>query len=78
MLHVHPKLNDFYVGAGLKNTITGSNILKAIFNEPRLDHIGDSLDHIKRLPLYLELGFDREKFLLDYQGSAQKTGKIAR
>lgn len=66
LLHVYLRLNDLYVGAGLKNTIAGSNILKAVFSEPLLEHIGNSLDHIKMLPLYLEMGFDREKFLLDY------------
>ncbi len=66
MLHVYLRLKELYVGAGLKNTLAGSNILKAIFSDALLEHIGNSLDHVKMLPLYLEMGFDREKFLLDY------------
>lgn len=66
MLHVLLRLKELYIGAGLKNTLAGSNILKAIFSDALLEHIGNSLDHIKMLPVYLEMGFDREKFLLDY------------
>src|SRR6476620_7096185 len=31
-----------------------------------LEHMGNCLDHVKMLPIYLEMGFDRKKFIVDY------------
>ena len=69
MLHVYLRLMDCYIGAGLKNTIKMSKILSNIMTYELLEHIGNCLDHIKILPQYLDMGFDREKFLLDYHAS---------
>lgn len=66
MLHVYLRRKGCFIGAGLKMTIAQSRILTSIFSFALLEHIGNCLDHVKMLPLYLELGFTREKFLLDY------------
>ena len=38
-------------------------ILAATFKQVLIDHISNTLDHIKMLPPYLEMGFDRSQFV---------------
>lgn len=66
MLHVYLRMKECFIGAGLKHTIWQSKILTSILSENLLEHIGNSLDHIKILPIYLRMGFEREKFIIDY------------
>lgn len=66
MLHVYLRMNDCFIGAGLKNTIWQSKILTSMLSFDLLEHMGNCLDHIKMLPIYLSMGFEREKFILDY------------
>lgn len=66
LLHVHLRSKDCYIGASLTNFIIGDRILSSLFSDKLIDHIGNSLDHIKMLPLFLEMGFDRTLFLSDY------------
>lgn len=66
MLHVYMRMNDCYIGAGLENTIKGSRILSSILSANLIEHMGNCLDHIKMLPIYIELGFEKEKFIMDY------------
>ncbi|WP_281635472.1 hypothetical protein [Flavobacterium marginilacus] len=66
MLHVYLRLKDCYISGGLNNTILQNRILLSFFSSNLLDHFGNCLDHIKMLPIYLDLGFEREKFILDY------------
>lgn len=66
MLHAYLRINDCFIGAGLKNTIWQSKILTSMLSLPLLEHMGNCLDHIKMLPIYLHMGFEREKFILDY------------
>jgi hypothetical protein len=66
MLHVYLRMNDCFIGGGLKNTINQSKILTSILSFELIEHMGNCLDHIKMLPIYLNMGFDREKFILDY------------
>lgn len=66
MLHVYLRMNDCFIGAGLKITICQSKILSSMLSFDLLEHMGNCLDHIKMLPIYLSMGFEREKFILDY------------
>jgi hypothetical protein len=66
LLHVYLRLKEFYIGASLTNTIMGSKILSMILSDKLIEHMGNCLDHVKMLPLYLEMGFDRKKFIVDY------------
>jgi len=66
MLHVYLRMNDCFIGAGLKNTICQNKILTSMLSIDLLEHMGNCLDHIKMLPLYLDMKFEREKFILDY------------
>lgn len=66
LLHIYLRLKEFYIGAGLKLTIKDSSILSNIMSDKLLEHMGNCLDHVKMLPIYLEMGFDRKKFIVDY------------
>lgn len=66
LLHIYIRLKEVYIGSNLILRVSGSKVLQKIFNERLLEHIGNCLDHMKMLPIYLEMGFDRSKFLLDY------------
>lgn len=66
MLHVYMSMKDLYFSSALKLTIPQSRLLSENLTFDLIEHIGNCLDHIKILPIYLELGFDRTKFLLDY------------
>ena len=66
MLHVYLRLKECYIGSSLEMNIRSSNILSRCISMPLIEHMGNCLDHIKMLPLYLELQFDKKKFILDY------------
>jgi hypothetical protein len=66
LLHVYLRLKEFYIGASLTNTIGASKILSANLSDKLLEHIGNCLDHVKMLPLFLEMGFNRKKIIVDY------------
>lgn len=66
MLHVYLRMKDCFIGAGLKNTIGQSKILTSMLSFELLEHMGNCLDHIKMFPIYLNMGFERENFILDY------------
>lgn len=66
MLHVYMRMKEFYFGSSLTNQLAGHSLLSSLISEELIEHIGNCLDHIKMLPIYLELGFERENFLLDY------------
>ena len=67
LLHVYIRLKDVYIASNLILRVSASKVLSKIFNHKLLDHVGNCLDHIKMLPIYLQMGFKRDKFLLDYQ-----------
>jgi hypothetical protein len=66
MLHINIRLKECYVGGSLKNLIACNVTLSELINLKLLEHIGNCLDHTKMLPTYLKMGFNREKFLTDY------------
>jgi len=66
MLHVYFRLNDCYLGAGLSNILLGNNRLGKILSKELVEHIGNCFEHKKMFPMYIEMGFDRTKFLTDY------------
>ena len=76
LLHIFLKQKEVFIGGGLKRSIASSNTLNNIYSEALLDHMGNCFDHIKMLPLYLELGFSRESFLLDFEQDKCKESEI--
>jgi hypothetical protein len=76
LLHVYLRLYGLYIGAGLKNTIIQSRILSKIFSDELVEHVSNCFDHIKMLPIYTEMGFNLEKFILDYSIHKCSTSEI--
>ena len=66
MLHVYLSLNEIHINGALKLRLLGDDFFSSILSPNLVEHIGNCLEHIKMLPLYLEMGFEREKFILDY------------
>lgn len=66
LLHVYLSLNGLHINGGFKNRIMLDSFYCQLFSHNLLEHIGNCLEHVKFLPIYLELGFDREKFILDF------------
>lgn len=66
LLHAYIDYHEAYIGSNFKNTIWQSNILKQIIDLNLAEHITNSIAHTLMLPIYLERGFERSMFLLDY------------
>lgn len=66
LLHIYLRTKKVFIGGGLKLSIKEKPTLSRIFSEALLEHIGNCLDHIKMLPEFLKIGYDRKEFLLDY------------
>lgn len=66
LLHVYLSLKGLHISGGLKNRIMSDEFFNSIFSCNLLEHMGNCLDHAKMLPIYFELGFEREKFITDF------------
>ena len=66
MLHVYLRLKECFVGGCFKIHVMEDNYLSKLYSDTLVDHIGNSLDHIKMLPIYLDMGFKKELFITDF------------
>jgi len=66
LLHIYLRTKDVFIGGGLTLSIKESEKLSKIFSDALIDHIGNSLDHIKMLPEFLKLGYPESEFISDY------------
>lgn len=66
LLHLYLKVKGVFIGAGFSNQVAASRTLSRIFSEALLDHVGNCLDHIKMFEIYDALGFEKTKFILDF------------
>jgi len=66
LLHADISIKEVYIYGHLHRMFKGDVILSTIFCDDLLVHIGNVLEHVKMLPNYLNLGFDRAKFIDDY------------
>lgn len=66
MLHVYLSLNGIHINGALRLRLLGDDFFSLILSPNLIEHIGNCLEHVKMLPIYLEMGFDRTKFILDY------------
>jgi hypothetical protein len=63
---LHLTARNINIGSYLKLRFQENGLLSSIFSAPSLEHISNILDHAKMLPMYLNMGFDRNKFIVDY------------
>lgn len=66
LLHLLIRSTQTYAGSAIALTVNETPILQLIMTENLLQHIGNCLEHVKMLPLYLEMGFERNLFIKDY------------
>jgi len=66
LLHIYIRMKQVFIGSSLKSNITSNPRLNKFYSLPLIEHIGNCLDHIKMLPLYLAMGYKRELFIQDY------------
>lgn len=76
LLHAYIDYYEAYIGGNFKNTMWQSNILKQLLDLPLAEHITNSIAHTLMLPLYLERGFERNMFLLDYHEFKAEPGFV--
>jgi hypothetical protein len=76
LLHIYLRSKGIFIGSRLKRKLQPSKTLSKIYSEQLLEHIGNCLDHIKMLPIYLKLGYDRRKFIHDYEKNKFTTQEI--
>lgn len=69
LLHIRFRKNGVFAGGCLKQTILEHPLLKDIISEGTLDSIANSMEHVKMLPHFLNMGYERSEFLADYNES---------
>ena len=65
LLHLYMKTIEVNIASDLKITVK-ENVLKDIFSDSLLEHMGNCLEHFKMLPLYLARGFQNQLFVRDF------------
>lgn len=66
LLHLYLPYHKTFIGGAIEGMMKETYPLNTIFDKGLYDHISNSLEHIKMLPVYLKMGYPVEKFLLDY------------
>ena len=69
LLHVLIRQKELFFGSGFGMLVSENEILSQILSEQLIEHFSNCIDHIKMLPIYLELGFDKKKFITDYDAN---------
>lgn len=66
LLHLYISSFGIHIGGTIKIVLNGRYPFDLIFDKDLYDHISNSLEHIKILPLYLDMGYPIENFISDY------------
>lgn len=66
LLHIYLFQQNVYVGGILTLEAYSDINLQKIFSNELLDHITNSLNHLKMLPIFLDLGYNVDEFISDY------------
>lgn len=66
VLHTYFSYKQINIGSYLILRFRENLVLSDVFSPNLIEHISNTLDHTKMLDIYLHLGFDRTKFIVDY------------
>ena len=66
LLHIYIRRKGISIGEHISKHIKGKVNISEHLSKSLLDHLCNTLDHIKMLPLYLDLGYERDLFISDY------------
>jgi len=67
LLHIYLRTKDVFIGAALKLDINDNHVLKGYFDDHLIEHMGNTLDHVKMFPLFTQLGFKQPDFIADFE-----------
>jgi len=77
LLHVFLRQKKIFIGASLKRSVSSSTSLRKIYSERLLEHMGNCFDHIKMLPYYLDMNYERKLFLYEYHVNKCSSEELA-
>jgi hypothetical protein len=66
LLHLYLPYHETFIGRAIMRNFMTVSPFDLIFDKKLCDHISNSLEHIKMLPLYLKMGYPAERFISDY------------
>ena len=78
LLHLYLPYHKTFIGGAIEGMLKETYPLNIIFDKGLYDHVSNSLEHIKMLPLYLKMGYPIEKFLLDYNDNKLTDDEVDR
>lgn len=76
LLHIKLKSNGLDISKDLNNKIAENDKLHYLFSTGLKDHIGNCLEHMKMLPIFIDLGFKDSQFLSDYNSKKMSSGQM--
>jgi len=76
LLHGYMDYCGVNITGNLKNIISASNLLSKIFDTDLIEHMTNGIAHTLMLPIFLERGFERDKFLSDYGDFKAEPGLV--
>ena len=78
LLHVYIRDKGCLVGSSLDNTIRQSVLMSKIFSPNLLDQIDNVLAHEKMFPIFTERGYEKKKFVVDFEIPKFNNEKLAK
>lgn len=66
LLHIYIRLKEVYFGPSFELLVRESPELSGIISPELIEHFGNCMSHILMLPIFIKLGFDKTKFIADY------------
>lgn len=66
LLHLYLKTKEVLIAQDLKDFVDEDQKVKVLFSDSLKEHLGNCLEHIKMLPLYLDRGYRNDLFVRDY------------
>lgn len=66
LLHLFLKTKEVLIARDLKVYIDEDQNVMALFSDSLKEHLGNCLEHVKMLPLYLDRGYRNDLFVRDY------------
>lgn len=66
LLHLYMKTRKVNIASDLKTTVNKEDFINDIFSDSLLEHMGNCLEHVKMLPLYLARGLQNQLFVRDF------------
>ncbi len=66
LLHIYIRSKEIYFGPSFENLVRESTELSGILSPNLTEHFGNCMSHILMLPIFIKLGFDKRKFIVDY------------